>query len=69
MVDRSGLRKALGAGMFLPFKLAPENCGALTPMGTLKPEELSRPKIAGMGRYDVQEARFGLGIAESLKSA
>jgi hypothetical protein len=37
-------------------------------MGTMKPEELSRPKIAGMGRYDVQKARFGLGIAESLKS-
>ncbi len=60
MVNCSALRKALDAGMFLPLELAPEDRGALTPMGAMKREELSRPKITGMGRYDVQEARFGL---------
>jgi hypothetical protein len=51
------------------MKLVPEGVGAVAPMGGGEGEELTRYEVARMRRYDVQEARFGLGIAESLKSA
>ena len=37
-------------------------------MSTCKSEELTREKVAGMGRDDIEKARFFLGVAESLQS-
>src|SRR5580693_987189 len=67
MVDRSALRKPLDAGVFLPFEFAPKDRGALPPVGTVEGKELPRHKVPGMGRYDIEKARFRLGIAETLE--
>jgi hypothetical protein len=55
--------------VLLGVKLVPEGVGSVAPMSGGEGEKLPRHEVARMRRYDVQEARFGLGIAEGPKSA
>src|SRR5260370_31856960 len=68
VIDRSALWKAFGPGVSFGVKFAPEGGRALAPMGSGEAEELTRHKVAGMRRYDVEKAGFCFGVAEGLES-
>src|SRR5713226_9970440 len=68
VVDRPALRKAFGSGVFPGVKFGPEGGRALAPMGRGEGEELTRHKVAGMRRHDVEKAGFCFGVAEGLES-
>src|SRR3984885_2185768 len=60
--------KALCTDLFEPFELAPEQGCALAPMGARETKKLTRQKVAGMGRDNIEKARFFFGVAERLES-
>src|ERR1017187_3477389 len=68
VIDRSALWKAFCPSVFLGVKFVPEGGRALPPVGTGEGEELTRNKVAGMRRYDVEKAGFCFGVAEGLES-
>ena len=68
VVDRSALRKAFGSRVFPGVKFAPERGRALAPMGRSEGEELTRHKVAGMRRHNVEKAGFCFRVAEGFKS-
>src|ERR1700683_4682335 len=67
-VDRRALRKTFCAGVFPSVKCAPEGGRALAPMGRGEGEELTRHKVTGMRRHNVEKAGFCFRVAEGFKS-
>src|SRR5258708_39557025 len=67
VIDRSALWKAFGPGVTLGLKFVPGDGRALAPMGFGEGEKLTRHKVAGMRRYDVEKASLRFGVAESFQ--
>src|ERR1700721_2253314 len=63
VIDRSAFWKTFGPSVALGLKFVPEEGRALAPMGFGEGEELTRHKVPGMRRYDVQKPGLGFGVA------
>src|ERR1700733_4109988 len=68
VMNGAALRKTLGAGVPQALDLAPEIGRPLAPMRSGASEKLSVREVARIGGYQVEETRFGLGVAEGLQS-
>src|SRR5580700_2196779 len=68
VMDRAALRETLGAGVPRTLDLAPEAGRPLAPMRPGTSKKLAGGEVARIGGYQVEETRFGLGVAEGLQS-
>src|SRR5580704_17375835 len=68
VMQRAALRETLGAGVPQALDLAPEAGRPLAPMRSGASEKLAGGEVARIGGCQVEETRFGLGVAEGLQS-